>query len=393
MDGILGSRLVLCNSLPLLARPAWSSKSGRYRPEAVPVGQHAQHSVWSGAVTRRRPPTKTSSFLRRADQSSLVDQRLRRLRRLELSRGVGPGRSQAGWAGWMFLSRAKCVRRRARELALAPQQLRRLQREAKELGAGATLRSGGQLLRVVQYQYTQGHGRQLGNVHVGPATRGPACGVQQCMQACTLLHACVPHGAACTCIGAGGPGASWCRPGACVCMPPPAPGGLQAEFDCALQLELQDLRTGARSQERRRPYDMLEVVRLEPRPVTYLYQQSGPRLCGWLGLLRPGLGSEADRPCRRAGEQLEVMAEETFEQLSVPASLFGRRAALLKEGCRLLLLYADDEPVAGAPPLWGTPGRHAWQLHTPAGCCVWTLPHVHSHPWGRLRARAPACEA
>lgn len=53
-------------------------------------------------------------------------------------------------------------------------------------------------------------------------------------------------------------------------------------------------------------------------------------------------------PCSLAGDDLEVMSEATYDQLSVPRSLFGPRAAYLKEGSPLLLLFADDGPVAGA---------------------------------------------
>ena len=45
-----------------------------------------------------------------------------------------------------------------------------------------------------------------------------------------------------------------------------------------------------------------------------------------------------------------MMAEDTFEQLSVPASLFGRSAAFLKEGSSLLLLFADEKVISGAHP-------------------------------------------
>ena len=52
-------------------------------------------------------------------------------------------------------------------------------------------------------------------------------------------------------------------------------------------------------------------------------------------------------PCSLAGDDLEVMSEATYDQMSVPRSLFGSRAAYLKEGSPLLLLFADDSPVAG----------------------------------------------
>ena len=45
---------------------------------------------------------------------------------------------------------------------------------------------------------------------------------------------------------------------------------------------------------------------------------------------------------------LEVMADDTFEQLSIPASTLGGSAAFLKEGSGVLLLFADDRVISGA---------------------------------------------
>ena len=46
-----------------------------------------------------------------------------------------------------------------------------------------------------------------------------------------------------------------------------------------VQLELRDLATRAKQQERRRPGDLLEVVRLEGRPYQFLYREGMPALC------------------------------------------------------------------------------------------------------------------
>lgn len=55
---------------------------------------------------------------------------------------------------------------------------------------------------------------------------------------------------------------------------------------------------------------------------------------------------------------LEVMADDTFEQLSIPAAMLGDSAAFLKEGSSLLLLFAEDRVVSGAPPA----GSHCFWL-------------------------------
>lgn len=44
---------------------------------------------------------------------------------------------------------------------------------------------------------------------------------------------------------------------------------------CHAQLELRDLRSRTKVQERRRPSDLVEVVRLEGRPFQFLYKDEG----------------------------------------------------------------------------------------------------------------------
>ena len=46
-----------------------------------------------------------------------------------------------------------------------------------------------------------------------------------------------------------------------------------------VQLELRDLATRTKQQERRRPGDQLEVVRLEGRPYQFLYREGAPGCC------------------------------------------------------------------------------------------------------------------
>lgn len=40
-----------------------------------------------------------------------------------------------------------------------------------------------------------------------------------------------------------------------------------------VQLELRDVRTGRKTLERLRPYDMMEVVRVDSTPFQYLFQE------------------------------------------------------------------------------------------------------------------------
>ena len=108
------------------------------------------------------------------------------------------------------------------------QQGRLLQKQVNKLSTGNVLRMAGRLLKVTSAQHTLGHGRQLGIVHVRP--------MRACMQ---------PH----------------------------AQHRSQTLTSPLAQLELQDMQTAAKSFERMRPDVTVEVVRLEPRPYTFLYQQ------------------------------------------------------------------------------------------------------------------------
>ncbi len=42
-----------------------------------------------------------------------------------------------------------------------------------------------------------------------------------------------------------------------------------------MQLELRDLKLGTKSQDRKRPYDLVEVARLDARPFQFLYAEGG----------------------------------------------------------------------------------------------------------------------
>ena len=46
-----------------------------------------------------------------------------------------------------------------------------------------------------------------------------------------------------------------------------------------LQLELRDLKAGRKTQERKRPYDMVEVLWLDSVTHQYLYEEGQTRLC------------------------------------------------------------------------------------------------------------------
>ncbi|KAK9811306.1 hypothetical protein WJX72_001490 [[Myrmecia] bisecta] len=90
-----------------------------------------------------------------------------------------------------------------------------------------------------------------------------------------------------------------------------------------VQLELRDLKLGSKHLERKRPYDMVEVARLEAKPFQFLYTD---------------------------GSQLHLMDPQTFEQEAVDGSLFGEQAVYLKEGCVVSLNFHNGRPVSGELP-------------------------------------------
>ncbi|BDA42194.1 Elongation factor P [Coccomyxa sp. Obi] len=92
-----------------------------------------------------------------------------------------------------------------------------------------------------------------------------------------------------------------------------------------VQLELRDIQSRTKLQERRRPSDLLEVVRLNGRAFQFLYKDE------------EGL--------------LQLMDPQSFEQIAVSPELFGDAAAFLAPGASLSINYTDDgQPISGELP-------------------------------------------
>ncbi|GAB4822133.1 hypothetical protein N2152v2_009179 [Parachlorella kessleri] len=87
-----------------------------------------------------------------------------------------------------------------------------------------------------------------------------------------------------------------------------------------VQFELRDLVTKNKHLHRQRPYDMVELVRLEDRKYQCLYKE---------------------------GSFVHCMDLETFEQVAVDEDMFGEQAAYLAEGLELTLSFHDGSPVTG----------------------------------------------
>jgi len=89
------------------------------------------------------------------------------------------------------------------------------------------------------------------------------------------------------------------------------------------QVELKNLRTGSKLNERFRSADKVERVRLEQKDQQFLYETDG---------------------------MLVFMDVETFEQLELPADLLGRRRPFLQDGMTIAVEFYDDEAINASLP-------------------------------------------
>ncbi|KAL0052541.1 hypothetical protein WJX82_003609 [Trebouxia sp. C0006] len=141
------------------------------------------------------------------------------------------------------------------------EQTREVKQQATEIRSGQIIDLKGRLMQIQKYQHTQGSGRQLGNV--------------------------------------------------------------QANSDLMIRLELRDLKSGSKHQQRCRSYDTVDVVRLDDRTYKYLYTE---------------------------GSQLHFMHPDTYEQETVDKELFGDMYDYFIEDMEAFLSFHEGEVVAGSLP-------------------------------------------
>jgi elongation factor P len=89
------------------------------------------------------------------------------------------------------------------------------------------------------------------------------------------------------------------------------------------QVELKNLRTGSKLNERFRSADKVERVRLEQKDQQFLYESDG---------------------------MLVFMDVETFEQLELPSDLLGSRRPFLQDGMTIAVEFYDDEAINATLP-------------------------------------------
>jgi len=97
------------------------------------------------------------------------------------------------------------------------------------------------------------------------------------------------------------------------------PGNLRAFY----QVNMRVIRSGKQIENRFRAGEEIELVRVETKPLQYLYKD---------------------------GDHLVCMDGETFEQIYVPENLFGSSLNLLKEGINVEVAFESDTPIFAEPP-------------------------------------------
>ena len=89
------------------------------------------------------------------------------------------------------------------------------------------------------------------------------------------------------------------------------------------QVELKNLRNGSKLNERFRSADKVERVRLDQKDQQFLYENDG---------------------------MLVFMDNETFEQIELPADIFGDRRPFLQDGMTIQIEYHEDEALSATLP-------------------------------------------
>jgi elongation factor P len=91
-----------------------------------------------------------------------------------------------------------------------------------------------------------------------------------------------------------------------------------------VQTKLKNLRTGSSFENRFRPGESVDVVRLERRQYQYLYPE---------------------------GDELCFMDQETYEQIHVSRDIFGDAVRFLKEGTICQIALDGETPIEGEMPI------------------------------------------
>ena len=97
------------------------------------------------------------------------------------------------------------------------------------------------------------------------------------------------------------------------------PGNLRAFY----QAKMKNLKTGKVVENRFRAGEEVEIARVEYKEMQFIYPE---------------------------GEHIVVMDNDTYEQMHIPADMFGENAKLLKEGMTVKIAFENDQPLIAEPP-------------------------------------------
>ncbi|REJ83739.1 MAG: elongation factor P [Bacteroidetes bacterium] len=97
------------------------------------------------------------------------------------------------------------------------------------------------------------------------------------------------------------------------------PGNLRAFY----QAKMKNLKTGKIVENRFRAGEAVDIARVEFKEMQFIYPE---------------------------GENMVVMDNETFEQVYVPAEMFGENAKLLKEGMTVKVAFENEQPLTAEAP-------------------------------------------
>jgi len=97
------------------------------------------------------------------------------------------------------------------------------------------------------------------------------------------------------------------------------PGNLRAFF----QAKMRNLKTGKQSEYRFRAGEIVDLARVEYKMLQFIYKD---------------------------GDHFVCMDNTTYEQMYVPANLFGNTSGFLKEGMEVKVAFESDQPILAEPP-------------------------------------------
>jgi|SRR6185312_8313975 len=99
------------------------------------------------------------------------------------------------------------------------------------------------------------------------------------------------------------------------------PGNLRAFY----QAKMRNLKSGKLVETRFRSGESVEVVRVEFKQLQYIYQE---------------------------GDFIVCMDNETYEQVHIPAIMFGKGSEFMKEGMEVKVAFENDTPIMAEPPVF-----------------------------------------